>query len=68
MEEVYAVVFMDAIHYHVCSEWCIVKRTVYIALCIDMNGRKDVLGIVCRRKRKCQVLTLHHEWIEEPRS
>ena len=30
LEEVYAVVFMDAIHYHVRSEGRIVKRAVYI--------------------------------------
>lgn len=36
---------MDAIHYHVCSEGRIVKRAVYIAFGIDMNGKKDVLGM-----------------------
>lgn len=36
---------MDAIHYHVRSEGRIVKRAVYIALGIDMNGKKDVLGM-----------------------
>ena len=41
MEEVYAVVFMDAIHYHVRSEGRIVKCAVYIALGIDMNGLKN---------------------------
>ena len=45
LEEVYAVVFMNAIHYHVRSEGRIVKRAVYIALGIDMNGKKDVLGM-----------------------
>ena len=45
LEEVYVVVFMDAIHYHVRSEGRIVKRAVYIALGIDMNGKKDVLGM-----------------------
>lgn len=45
MKELYAVVFMDAIHYHVRSEGRIVKRAVYIALGIDMNGRKDILGM-----------------------
>ena len=45
LEETYAVVFMDAIHYHVRSEGRIVKRAVYIALGIDMNGHKDVLGM-----------------------
>ena len=36
---------MDATHYHVRSEGSIVKRAVYIALGIDMNGKKDVLGM-----------------------
>ncbi|WP_442859719.1 IS256 family transposase [Anaerovorax sp. IOR16] len=45
LEEVYAVVFMDAIHFHVRSEGRIRKKAVYIALGIDMNGRKDVLGM-----------------------
>lgn len=45
LEDIYAVVFMDAIHYHVRSEGRIVKRAVYIALGIDMNGRKDILGM-----------------------
>lgn len=40
LEEVCAVVFMDAIHYHVRSEGRIVKRAVYITLGIDMNGKK----------------------------
>ena len=35
LEEVYAVVFMDAIHYHVRSEGRIVKRAVYIALVLN---------------------------------
>ena len=36
---------MDAIHYHVRSEGRIVKRAVYIALGIDMDGKKDVIGM-----------------------
>ena len=45
LEEIYAVVFMDAIHYHVRHEGRIVKRAVYIAIGIDMEGHKDVLGM-----------------------
>ena len=45
LEEIYAVVFMDAIHYHVRNEGRIVKRAVYIAIGIDMEGCKDVLGM-----------------------
>ena len=35
LESVYAVVFLDAIHYHVRSEGQIVKKAVYIAIGID---------------------------------
>lgn len=34
---------MDAIHYHVRSEGRIVKRAVYIALGVDVDGHKDIL-------------------------
>ena len=45
LEEVYAVVFMDAIHFHVRSEGQIVKKAVYIAIGINMDGLKEVLGM-----------------------
>ena len=45
LEEIYAVVFLDAIHYHVRSEGQIVKKAVYIAIGINMEGIKEVLGM-----------------------
>ena len=45
LESIYAVMFMDAIHYHVRSEGQVVKKAVYVAIGIDLNGRKDVLGM-----------------------
>lgn len=45
LESVYAVVFMDALHFHVRSEGQIVKKAVYIAIGIQMDGIKDVLGM-----------------------
>ena len=45
LEAVYAVVFLDAIHYHVRSEGQIVKKAVYIALGVNLDGKKDVLGM-----------------------
>lgn len=45
LEAVYAVVFLDAIHFHVRSEGQIVKKAVYIAIGINLDGRKDVLGM-----------------------
>ena len=45
LEAVYAVAFLDAIHYHVRSEGQIVKKAVYIALGINLDGKKDMLGM-----------------------
>ena len=45
LESVYAVVFLDAIHFHVRSEGQVVKKAVYIAIGIDLDGKKDVLGM-----------------------
>lgn len=57
LEEVYAVVFMDAIHYHVRSEGQIIKKAVYIAIDIQMDGIKNtprfqnhggIIGLNCQ--------------------
>jgi len=45
LESLYAVVFMDAVHFHVRSEGQIVKKAVYIALGVAMDGKRDVLGM-----------------------
>ena len=42
LESIYAVVFLDAIHYHVRSEGQIVKKAVYVAIGINLDGKKDV--------------------------
>ncbi len=42
LESIYAVVFLDAIHYHVRSEGQVVKKAVYIAIGINLDGRKSV--------------------------
>jgi transposase-like protein len=43
--EIYSVVFLDAIHFHVRSEGRVIKKAVYIAIGIDMEGYRDVIGM-----------------------
>ena len=45
LEEIYAIVFMDEIHFHVRSEGQIIKKAIYIAIGINMDGYRDVLGL-----------------------
>ena len=41
----YAVVFMDAIHYNVRQDSAIIKKAVYIAIGIKLDGTKEVMGM-----------------------
>lgn len=45
LKSVYPIVFMDAIHYSVRKDGIVVKKAVYIAIGIDMEGQKDILGM-----------------------
>jgi len=45
LEKKYAVVFMDAVHFHVRQDNQTVKKAVYVAIGVKLNGRKEVLGM-----------------------
>lgn len=45
LESLYAIVWLDAIHYKVRHEGRIVSRAVYSIIGVNMEGRKDVLGL-----------------------
>ncbi|MED2011220.1 IS256 family transposase, partial [Brevibacillus borstelensis] len=45
LQAVYAVVFLDAIHFKVKQDGAIVNKAAYMVIGIDLDGHKDVLGI-----------------------
>ncbi|MGF9917464.1 IS256 family transposase, partial [Paenibacillus ehimensis] len=45
LQQVYTVVFLDAIHFKVKQEGHIVNKAAYMVIGIDLDGNKDVLGI-----------------------
>ena len=45
LDKKYAVVFMDAVHFSVRQEGRVVKKAVYVAIGIKLNGLKEVLGM-----------------------
>lgn len=45
LETIYPIVFMDAIHYKVRSEGRVISKAAYIAIGINLDGVKEVLGI-----------------------
>lgn len=50
LQVVYAVVFLDAIHFKVKQDGAIVNKAAYMVIGIDLDGSKEVLGHVDRRK------------------
>ena len=45
LDEIYPVVYIDAIHYSVRNNGVIVKKAAYVILGISMEGRKEVLSL-----------------------
>lgn len=45
LQSVYAVVFLDAIHFKVKQDGAIVNKAAYMVIGIDLDGNKDVMGI-----------------------
>lgn len=45
LEEIYPIVYMDALHFKVRDDSKIVSKAAYICMALDMHGKKDILGI-----------------------
>lgn len=45
LDKVYPIVFMDAVHFKVKDEHRIVSKAAYIALGINIEGQKEILGV-----------------------
>lgn len=45
LERKYAVVFMDAVHFHVREDNRTVKKAVYVAIGVKLNGMREVMGM-----------------------
>jgi len=45
LSDIYAVMFLDAIHYNVRQEGRVIKKAVYVSIGLDLDGKRDVLGL-----------------------
>lgn len=45
LERLYALVYMDAVHFNVREDSHVVKKAVYAAIGVKLNGTKEVLGL-----------------------
>ncbi len=45
LQNIYAMVILDAVHYNVRDNGIVTKKAAYVAIGTDLDGKKDVLGI-----------------------
>lgn len=45
MSRIYEIVFMDAVHYNVRQDNAVIKKAVYIAIGVKLDGTKEVIGM-----------------------
>ncbi|HPA54503.1 MAG TPA: IS256 family transposase [Bacillota bacterium] len=45
LERIYPFIFMDAIHYKIRDDSCVVNKAAYVVMGINIEGIKDILGI-----------------------
>ena len=45
LERRYAIVFMDTVHFHVREDNRTVKKAVYVAIGVKLNGKREVPGM-----------------------
>lgn len=55
LEEVYPIIFIDATHFSVRSNGCIVKKAAYVVLGISKEGYKEVLSITIGENESAKV-------------
>ena len=66
LEASYPLVFFDALRVKIRDEGLVRNKAVYIALGVQADGTKDILGHRTRKHRRRQVLAARHERVKEP--
>jgi len=70
LKSIYAIIYLDCIHYKVRQDWKIVSKACYVILWIDDEWKKDVLAMVVWENEWAKfwlwvVNTLKQRWVED---
>ena len=65
LEAMYSVVFFDALRVKIRDEGTVKNKAVYLALGIQRNGTKEVLGLWIQQNRRSEVLASGDERAQE---
>ncbi len=58
LNEIYPIVYMDAMHFKVRDDNKIISKAAYICMALDMQGKKDILGIWIGGIRRRKILAI----------
>jgi putative transposase len=59
-DAVYPILYIDALQVKIKDQGHIVNKSVYLALGVNLHGRKEVLGLWIEGNRRRQVLVENH--------
>ncbi len=70
LKKIYAIIYLDCIHYKVRQDWKIVSKACYVILGIDSEWKKDVLAMVIWENEWAKfwlwvINTLKQRWVED---
>lgn len=70
LKKIYAIIYLDCIHYKVRQDWKIISKACYIILWIDDEWKKDVLAMIIWENEWAKfwlwvVNTLKQRWVED---
>lgn len=61
MSRIYEIVFMDAVHYNVRQDNAVIKKAVYIAIGVKLDGTKEVIGMWIGGNESAKQLMIYFE-------
>ncbi len=68
LEELYPIVYLDALMVKVRDEGHIQNKAIYVVLGVNLEGQKEVLGLWVAQTRRREVLAAGADGVAEPRS
>lgn len=70
LKRIYAIIYLDCIHYKVRQDWKIISKACYVILWVDEEWKKDVLAMIIWENEWAKfwlwvVNTLKQRWVED---
>lgn len=70
LKKIYALIYLDCIHYKVRQDWKIISKACYVILWIDDEWKKDILAMIIWENEWAKfwlwvVNTLKQRWVED---